>query len=137
MDTKGKVDMDNDLDILLNFKTNDLGEIASVSFPAQGGIDPLIFKRKPKIKAVDKSTLEQYVGLYSLGGIDAKFFIKNNKTLYCFIPGQPEYELASTGKHKFTLTALDGYNVEFVALNGKITEAKFIQPNGTFSATRK
>ena len=43
-----------------------------------------------------------------------------------------------TEKHKFIFKVLDGFKIEFVESgDGKINEAKFIQPNGTFTATRK
>ena len=57
--------------------------------------------------------------------------------LYLFVPGQPEYELLPTAKHKFSIKILDGYKVEFVENdNGDITELLFIQPNGTFTAKK-
>jgi hypothetical protein len=54
------------------------------------------------------------------------------------VQGQPEYELAANGNDKFTIQTLSGYTVQFQPdSNGKMTTAFFIQPNGTFKATRK
>ena len=68
----------------------------------------------------------------------AKFYIKGEKTLYAFIEGQPEYELVPTDKNKFVLKALSGYSVQFEENEkGEIISASFIQPNGTFKASKK
>jgi hypothetical protein len=85
---------------------------------------------------VDKGTLEKYVGEYELGGMTAKFYLKG-ESLFLFVPGQPEYELVPTGNHKFSIKSLDGFKIEFVRSDDKVTEAVFVQPNGTFKAKRK
>jgi hypothetical protein len=87
---------------------------------------------------IKKDDLKKYEGEYELGpGMIAKFYIKEN-TLYAFIEGQPEYELAATGKNKFNLKVLKGYSVEFEENDkGLITAVSFIQPNGTFKAKKK
>ncbi len=54
------------------------------------------------------------------------------------MPGQPEYELVPVDKDKFGLKTLDGYFVQFSVGDGnKVTGVSFIQPNGTFKATKK
>jgi hypothetical protein len=65
-------------------------------------------------------------------------YTKEETTLYLFVPGQPEYELLPTSKHKFSIKALEGFKVEFVeSEDGSIKEVLMVQPNGTFKATRK
>ena len=100
--------------------------------------DPIVFKHTPTTIEVDKTTLESYVGNYELAGMELKVYIKNEDTLYLFVPGQPEYELLATSKHKFSFKILEGFKVEFLeGENGAINEVNVIQPNGTFKATRK
>ena len=69
--------------------------------------------------------------------MDVKFYIKGDK-LHLFVPGQPEYELAPGGNHKFVLKGVQGYSVQFAMEgNGKVTDVTFMQPNGNFKAVRK
>jgi hypothetical protein len=136
----GKVDTTTVSPMQFNFRINNLGEIASLSFKAEPMIDAIEFKRKPKEIEIDKETLEKYSGDYDLGGQVAKFYLKegNENTLFLFVAGQPEYELLSLGQHRFALKIADGYTVEFKEdSNGKFQQAVFVQPNGTFKAGRK
>ncbi|MFT5216035.1 MAG: CubicO group peptidase (beta-lactamase class C family) [Glaciecola sp.] len=121
------------------FVMNTSGDISSMEAQIEPAIPEAIsFKRKPNLIEVDKETLERYTGLYDLGGTEVKVYIKNDKTLFVFLPGQPEYELLAVAKHKFNLKILDGYKVEFTeAEDGSIKELAFVQPNGVFKATRK
>jgi hypothetical protein len=58
--------------------------------------------------------------------------------LFLFVEGQPEYELQPSGINKFSTKKLEGYSFEFTeAENGNINGVLFIQPNGTFKATKK
>ena len=125
--------------VRLNFATNNAGEIASVDINLEQALDhPIAFKHKPHIIAVDKATLETYVGVYELAGTEIKVYTKNENTLFLFVKGQPEYELLPTAKHKFSFKTLEGFKVEFVPSdNGKINEIILFQPNGTFKASRK
>ncbi|SMD42953.1 CubicO group peptidase, beta-lactamase class C family [Aquiflexum balticum DSM 16537] len=137
---KGKVDTTTVSPMQFNFRINNMGEIASLSFKAEPMVDAIEFKRTPKEVALEKETLEKYTGDYDLGGQVAKFYLKegNENTLFLFVAGQPEYELLSLGQHKFALKIADGYTVEFKEeSNGKFQQAVFVQPNGTFKAERK
>ncbi|GGI57378.1 serine hydrolase [Winogradskyella haliclonae] len=134
----GKVDstaIGNSLKV--NFKTNEAGDIESLSTSIEPTTDAIVFKRTPNTIELDAETLAKYVGKYDLAGTEIKIYIKNENVLYAFLKGQPEYELVPTAEHKFNLKILDGYKVEFIETDGKITDVKFIQPNGVFKATKK
>ena len=134
----GKVDsteIGNSLKI--NFKTSEAGDIESLSTSIEPTTDAIVFKRTPNTIDVDTATLAKYVGKYDLAGTEIKMYIKNENVLFAFLEGQPEYELVPTAKHKFNLKILDGYKVEFIETDGKITDVKFIQPNGVFKASKK
>ena len=121
----------------VNFKTNESGDIESLTTSIEPTTEAIVFKRTPNTIEVDAKTLEQYVGNYDLAGQVVKFYIKDENILYAFLKGQPEYELVPTDEHKFNLKILDGYKVEFVEVKGMITTVKFIQPNGVFFAKKK
>ncbi|MFN3755138.1 serine hydrolase [Flavobacterium sp.] len=121
-----------------NFATNESGEIASVKIKLEAMLDPIEFKHKPSTIKVSKEVLAQYVGDYELAGITIKTYIKNEDKLFLFVPGQPEYELLATDKHKFSFKTLEGFKVEFVEEADKtIKNVILIQPNGKFTAKRK
>jgi CubicO group peptidase (beta-lactamase class C family) len=136
----GKVDTTTVSPMQFNFRINNMGEIASLSFKAEPTVDAIEFKRKPKEIAVNKETLEKYTGEYDLSGQTVKFYLKegNENTLFLFVTGQPEYDLLAIGKDKFALKVAEGYTIEFAEdEKGNIKEAKFTQPNGVFEAKRK
>lgn len=121
----------------INFQTNDAGDISGAKLKLDPMVNAIEFKRTPSTIDIDLKTLEQYSGEYELAGTTLKVYVKE-ETLYLFVPGQPEYELMATDKHKFSFKTLEGFKVEFVeAEDGKIIELKAIQPNGTFVAKRK
>lgn len=135
---RNKIDTAEVSPLRFNFRTNDTGEIAALSVKLEPALEPLEFKRTPKGLKLDKDALQVYVGEYELAGMAARFYLKEGNVLYLFVQGQPEYELLVTDKHKFAIKILDGFKVEFVEdASGKIIEAMFIQPNGTFKAKRK
>lgn len=132
----GKVDTSGD-GLKIRFTTNVSGDISEALLKVEPTLDAIAFKHTPKTIAVDANALKQYVGEYELAGTTIKVFTKED-TLYLFVPGQPEYELMATGEHKFSFKALEGFKVEFKTVeNGVFKELVAIQPNGTFTATRK
>ncbi len=137
--TKSGIDTTDTGGLRFNFSTNDGGDISNVTMKIEGAIDhPIEFKHTPSVIDVDKATLAKYAGEYALSGVTLKVYSKEEGSLYLFVPGQPEYELLATDKHKFSFKTLEGFKVEFVeADDHSINEVLVIQPNGTFKATRK
>ena len=87
---------------------------------------------------IQKEDLQKYTGEYELSGATVKVYIKNDKTLYALVPGQPEYELVPIDKDKFGLKVISGYYIQFsVDDKNKVTDLTFIQPNGNFKAVKK
>jgi hypothetical protein len=113
------------------------GNITAASIPLEGAAKPIVFTKGVKGKQLSKDSLQKYVGDYTLNGTIVKVYIKGENVLYVFVPGQPEYELVAGDKGKFTLKALPGYSVLFSGnAKGEISELTFLQPNGSFKATR-
>ncbi len=120
------------------FIMNTAGDIESVSIPFEAGLKPLIFTRQLKAKEVKGTDLKKYVGDYDLNGATVKVYVKDDKTLFVLVPGQPDYELVPLGNDKFGLKVVAGYFVQFAMDDkGKVTELTFMQPNGNFKAMKK
>lgn len=122
----------------LQFQMNPNGDITSIDISLEPSVKAISFTRTPKAKEISVDSLQKFVGDYDLSGIVIKISIHNAKTLFMFVPGQPEYELIPIEKNKFSIKILTGFTVQFVeddknAIKGLLS----IQPNGTFKATRK
>lgn len=136
--TKHGIDSSLTSQILFNFRTNNGGGLESFSASLEAGIKPIEFKRIVDDIKFEKGALDKYAGEYAIGDIISRVYIKNDNTLCLFVPGQPEYELAPAGADTFKLIILEGFKIQFTkADNGAINGLLFIQPNGTFRATRK
>lgn len=116
---------------------NTAGDIESLSVPFEAGLKPLVFTKQLKAKEVKSSDLKKYIGDYDLNGANVKVYIKDDKTLFVLVPGQPDYELVPVDKDKFGLKAAAGYFIQFtIDDKGKVTELTFQQPNGNFKAVK-
>ncbi len=121
------------------FQMNEAGDINAAQMGIEPTLPPLLFNKTPKPKEITVDELKKYEGDYDLAGAaTAKVYIKDNKTLFVLVPGQPDYELVAVEKDKFSLKILNGYFVQF-EINDKAvsTGLTFIQPNGNFKATKK
>ena len=133
------VDASEDDAMKVLFNINIKGEIESLSVSLQGGVKDIVFKKKVETIDVSKADLEKYVGDYELPGPTVvKVYIKGDKTLMVLVPGQPDYEMLPVKKDVFNFKVISGYSVRFEKNDkDEITALYFIQPNGTFKATRK
>ena len=137
-DAKEGIDTSAAGPVKIQFQMNAAGDIESLTVPFEAGLKPIVFTKQLKVKAVTKEDLQKYTGEYELSGATVKIYIKNDKTLYALVPGQPEYELVPTDKDKFGLKIISGYYVQFsVDEKNNVTDLKFIQPNGNFKAVKK
>ncbi len=138
VDKKDGIDTVNQEAMKVQFLTIVSGDIESASLQLEPTVKSLIFTRSAKEMDVKKDDLSKYVGEYELAGTVMKFYIKGEKTLYCFVPGQPEYELSPIEKDRFALKIISGYYMKFgINEKGKVTDVTFQQPNGNFKAMRK
>ncbi len=139
VDKKYKADTTDKPSMRFSFITGLNGEVERVAIH---DLEPslkkaLEFVRQPASKEIKPEELKKYIGDYELAAIVAKVFVKGDKTLFLFVPGQPEYELVYLGNDKFSIKGLSGYKVEFENNGGKISACSFVQPNGTYKAKRK
>ncbi|MRG43499.1 serine hydrolase [Chitinophaga sp. SYP-B3965] len=120
------------------FRTDENGKIAQVSVPMESPVKPTVFTRTEKGLALKADDLKKYEGDYVLMGVISKIYRKGGEQLFLTVPGQPEYTLIPSGKDKFSIKGLAGFNLQFT-LDDKqeVTELTFLQPNGKFKATKK
>jgi CubicO group peptidase (beta-lactamase class C family) len=136
-DPKDGIDTSENSNFKIQFQMDLAGDINGLTISLEEGLKPILFTKLIVAKPVTAEELTKYVGEYELAGIVAKAYLKG-KTLYLFVPGQPEYETIPMGNDKFSIKNLSGYYVQFGPPGeAKITEATFIQPNGSFKAKKK
>jgi CubicO group peptidase (beta-lactamase class C family) len=120
----------------VRFSTSEKGEVASFEVELEPSVKDIVFGRVPEKLA--KNDLQKFTGEYTLEGTIVKVYIQSEKTLMVLVPGQPDYELVPTRENEFDLKIAKGYSVKF-EVDGKniVQSMSFIQPNGTFKATKK
>jgi len=137
-DPKEGIDTSEDAQLKVQFRMNLGGEIDGLESVFEAGLKPIVFTKEIEAKKVTAAELAKYTGNYALAGLTAKVYVKDGKTLYVLVPGQPDYEMVPLGNDKFAVKILTGYYLQFGPPGAaKITEATFIQPNGSFKAARK
>ncbi len=137
-DPKDGIDTTDKSPTHFQFQMNEAGEINAVNLPLEPTLAPLKFSKTPKPKTISKDELIKFSGDYELGAVVVKVYVKDEKTLFVLVPGQPDYELVPVDTNKFMLKILSGYYVQFdVNDNGVTTGLSFLQPNGNFKAKKK
>lgn len=95
---------------------------------------------KPKAIDIKLSTLKQYVGEYKMQERTVKIYTKeNDRNLYFFLTGFPEFKFIPTGEHHFSSKILEGFTIEFKNQENGIFKELIItqpEPDGTLKATR-
>jgi len=118
------------------FYTDIKGNIFAIEASLENSVDPIRFTRLPERSMMNKEFLQKFAGKYEIAGIAVAITLKGENTLFATVPGQPDYELVPYKGTEFNLKALQGYSVEFIEENGKVTKLVFKQPNGNFEAKR-
>lgn len=114
------------------------GDISSLSIPLEPHVKDIVFNRLPEREMTTKIFLEPLAGQYLLGGVTETVSLEGDKKLFLIVPGQPKYELIPRRGTTFDIKGLSAYSIEFKKdASGKVTEAVFYQPDGTYVAKRK
>lgn len=112
------------------------GEIDSLRAQMESAEEPFEFKRLGDANLRDLKFLERLTGDFTIDTQAVKFSIVGN-VLTATLAGQPVYELEPARHNTFRIKELPGFTIQFVAgENGAFDEAKFVQPNGVFTAKR-
>ncbi len=114
------------------------GDLDGLVFPLDPNVKPVLFTRMAEKVMREKSFLEPLTGQYQIGAQTVTVSLQGGDTLILSISGQPARELVPRHGMVFDLKGLSGFSVEFKKdAAGKVIEAVFYQPNGTFVAERK
>jgi CubicO group peptidase (beta-lactamase class C family) len=122
----------------IRFNTGTDGKISSAETQMEPSVKDIVFEKLAPSLNVEKNDLQKYVGDYELQGATVKVYIRGENTLMVLVPGQPDYELVPTKKDEFDIKVAKGYSVRFeVTDKNEVSSLSFVQPNGTFKASRK
>jgi aminopeptidase N len=95
-------------------------------------------KKAPESAAVTSETFKKYTGEYDFSGTVYQVVLKDNKSLFLTVPGQPEIELAVVSGAKFGIKYMEGYSIEFTSSDkGEVTGFTLTSPGGEMKATKK
>ena len=95
-------------------------------------------QKKPVVVDIPVETLKNYAGEYDVSGNEYKITVKDGKSLFLNVPGQPEMELLPTSGTNFGIKYMDGYSLEFTSNDkSEVTGFKLTSPEGNTTATKK
>jgi hypothetical protein len=122
----------------LLFNTDIAGRVASLSVVLEPAVPAIVFEHQAPDPLQDPAFAAAVPGSYKLGEQLVTVSLRDG-VLYALVPGQPEYELVPLGGYEFRLKDLDAYSVRFDydAQAGKVSQAVFIQPEGSFAAVKQ
>ncbi|MEM9664475.1 MAG: serine hydrolase [Bacteroidota bacterium] len=120
----------------IQFQTDLDGQIEAMTAQLEVGVEPIVFEREAEAEWQDPAYLEAFVGRYAFNEVLITVE-RQGEALRMTVPGQPIYTLEPVADHLFGLADLSGYRVRFLEEEGAVVRAQFIQPNGTFMATRQ
>ena len=87
---------------------------------------------------VPSETLKKYTGEYDFSGTVYQVVLKDNKSLFLTVSGQPEMELSVLSGAKFGIKFMEGYSIEFTSgEKGEVTGFILSSPGGEMKATKK
>lgn len=122
--------------LTLKFSTNLRGDIEAFDVVIDPTVSAVRYNRLPPQSMSESAFLQQFAGEYLLESRAVRVSKKGNN-LWMLVDGQPEYKLLPYRGTTFDLDKLTGYSVRFVVEGEKVTEIKFIQPEGVYTAKRK
>ena len=124
-------------DLVISFATDRDGNVASLSAQLEPQVADIVFTRAPSGECMDAAFRKACTGEY-IRGEQAQIVSQDAEgQLNLKIPFQPLYQLKPYHGATFAIAPLDGYRLEFRrGASGKVEEAVYHQPNGTFIAKR-
>lgn len=125
----------------ITFVTNLDGEVDALRVALENSVKPIEFARQPDARFKDAAFLKAFEGQYEQGATTVTIRLRDDGVLTMSIPGQSTRELTGIRGRKFAIKGLNNFSIEFTQDKGrdggKITQAVFYQPNGTFVAPKK
>jgi len=123
-------------DVRILFRTSLAGDIDGFEVALDPTVKPIVFQKKASSRMSDVAYLAKFVGAYELGPQVVSVSLRG-AVLVATVPGQPPYDLLPVKDDTFSLKGLTGFSLRFTTDEGKVVDAKFIQPDGVYTAKRK
>ena len=112
------------------------GEVEALRMVLDPNVPPIVFQKQADARLADAKFLQQLTGTYKLSGAAVTITLQGTD-LVVTLPGQ-RHELEPQRGLRFRLRGLNGYALEFeLDAAGKPLQARFLQPNGVFTAVRE
>jgi CubicO group peptidase (beta-lactamase class C family) len=124
-------------ELKITFVTNIDGEVDAVRVALENSVKPIEFARQPDKRFKDAAFLKQFEGQFEQGANTVTIRLREDNVLTVSVAGQPTRELAGIRGTKFAIKTTNGISIEFTQDKGRVTQAVFYQPNGTFVAPKK
>ena len=97
----------------VQFQTDLEGEVSGVAVPVEPNVPPTVFARRAPAEMRQRAFLEQFVGLYEVGGIDWDVILREDGVLQYVVLGRPR-DLVPVRGTLFRVKDLTGVTVEFL-----------------------
>ena len=97
----------------VQFQTDLEGEVSGVAVPVEPNVAPTVFARRAPVEMRQRSFLEQFVGVYEVGGIDWEVVLREDGVLQYVVLGRPR-DLVPVRGTLFRVKDLTGVTVEFL-----------------------
>lgn len=124
-------------DLKFQFQGDVNGNVSGVSAQFEPQVKDIVFTKKPDARLFDAAYLARYVGEYELAGQTAVIGLTGN-VLTLNLPGSPTLHLEPTVGGDFVLKEYRIIGVAFTEdAKGNVTGARFNQPEGVYSLTKK
>jgi CubicO group peptidase (beta-lactamase class C family) len=126
-------------DFMLNFQTDQNGNVYQMTTAMDPLSEDMVFKKQAPRRLSDPAFLQNLAGKYKMDKTETRVTIEaRNQILYATVPGQPTYTLEPFQGTEFKIKELNGYSVEFqLGPDNKATAISLIQPEGVFGAKRE
>ena len=108
------------------------GDVAALTVPFEGSVDPIRFDRMPDPRSQDAEVLAGLTGTYAMGPIELVVALKGDRTLTLGPPGSAPSDLVPGRGLRFSVKAQPSTTVEFELGAGGRVERVVIQPLGVF-----
>jgi len=129
-------DQISEISLKLNFLTDELGFIQSLTVPLEPSLDPLKYEKKADDQRTDAAFIKRISGNYIAEGFLINIYSEKNR-LFIAPQGQPIYELLPFHKNHFKAKGLPGYSIEFIFDDAEVSHSLMHQPNGVFKMSKE
>jgi carbamoyltransferase len=92
----------------------------------------VMFEKVSGRRKLDEAEVQSYTGEYEVAGRVLAVSLRAGGELVASLAGQPDYKLLPGTGREFLFKNTPGYQIEFKARRGVVTEAVVTQPNGIY-----